>query len=57
MEMIIFRVGRKAMETPDFEKFLKKQKGGQMTVTECCEALGISRSAWYDRARQFAALA
>ena len=33
----------------DFEKFLKKQKDGEMTVTECCEKLGISRKTWYNR--------
>ena len=33
----------------DFQKFLKKQKDGQMTVTECCEALKISRRTWYNR--------
>ena len=36
----------------DFEKFLKKQKGGQMTVAECCVALGIGRSTWYARVRE-----
>ena len=36
----------------DFEKFLKKQKDGQMTVSECCKALGIGRSTWYARARE-----
>lgn len=30
------------------EKFRKKQKGGEMTVTECCSALKISRSTWYN---------
>ena len=44
-----WREGRKQVETPDFEKFLKKQKDGQMTVTECCEKLGISRRTWYNR--------
>lgn len=33
----------------DFEKFLKKQKDGEMTVSECCKALNISRSTWYNR--------
>ena len=33
----------------DFEKFLKKQKDGEMTVTECCKELGISRRTWYIR--------
>lgn len=33
----------------DFEKFLKKQKDGIMTVCECCKELGISRATWYNR--------
>lgn len=33
----------------DFEKFLKKQKDGTMTVNECCAELGISRATWYNR--------
>lgn len=33
----------------DFQKFLEKQKDGEMTVTECCKQLGISRSTWYNR--------
>lgn len=33
----------------DFEKFLKKQKDGKMTVAECCKALNISRRTWYNR--------
>ena len=41
--------GRKQVETPDFEKFLKKQKDGEMTVAECCKELGISRRTWYNR--------
>ena len=36
----------------DFEKFLKKQKDGLMTVGECCEALGIGRSTWYAKAKE-----
>lgn len=39
--------GRLGEEVPGFEKFLKKQKAGQMTVKECCEALGIGVSKWY----------
>ena len=42
--------GRQTIEIgDDFEKFLKKQKDGQMTVTECCKKLGISRRTWYNR--------
>lgn len=41
--------GRQAIELGDFQKFLKKQKDGEMTVTECCKELGISRRTWYNR--------
>ncbi len=41
--------GRPRIETLDFQKFLKKQKDGEMTVKECCEVLGISRATWYNR--------
>ena len=41
--------GRDRIETLDFEKILKKQKDGSMTVKECCEQLGISRRTWYNR--------
>ena len=33
----------------DFEKFLEKQKRGEISVKECCKALKISRSTWYNR--------
>lgn len=41
--------GRKKIDTPDFEKLLKKQKDGKLTVEECCKTLGISRKTWYNR--------
>lgn len=44
-----WREGRKHIETPDFEKFLKKQKDGELTVAECCKELNISRRTWYNR--------
>ena len=45
--------GRKPVDLgDDFEKFLKKQKDGLMTVNECCEALGIGRSTWYAKVRE-----
>ena len=47
-----FREGRPVKEIPNFEIFLKKQKDGQMTVSDCCKALGISRSTWYARAKE-----
>jgi DNA invertase Pin-like site-specific DNA recombinase len=36
----------------DFEKFLKKQKDGEITVAECCKELGISRRTWYNRVQE-----
>ena len=47
-----YREGRPSKEVPDFEKFLKKQKDGLMTVDECCKVLGIGRSTWYAKARE-----
>lgn len=44
-----WREGRKAVEIPDFEKFLEKQKRGEISVAKCCEALHISRSTWYNK--------
>jgi DNA invertase Pin-like site-specific DNA recombinase len=45
--------GRKPVDLgDDFEKFLKKQKDGLMTVEECCKVLGIGRSTWYARVRE-----
>ena len=38
----------------DFEKFLKKQKDGLMTVEECCRELNIGRSTWYAKAKELA---
>ena len=46
-----WKEGRKVIDIPDFEKFLKKQKDGTMTVNECCEKLGISRRTWYNRVK------
>ena len=40
--------GRPTLDV-EFEKFLKKQKDGELTVTECCKALNISRRTWYNR--------
>ena len=49
-----WKEGRKQIELPDFEKFLKKQKDGSMSVTECCEAMNISKATWYRRIREIA---
>ena len=45
--------GRKEIPTPDFPKFLKKQKEGLLTVKECCSALGISARTWYNRVSEY----
>jgi len=39
--------GRPRREISDFEKILKKQKDGLITVVEACKELGISRTQWY----------
>lgn len=49
-----WREGRKRKDTLDFEKFLKKQKDGELTVDECCSELGISRRTWYNRVKEIA---
>lgn len=47
-----WREGRKRKELPEFEKFLGLQKEGMLTVDQCCEQMGISRSTWYERVRK-----
>lgn len=45
--------GRPTIQLDDsFQKLLKKQKDGELTVSECCEQLGISRATWYNRLRE-----
>ena len=44
--------GRPKKQPVDFEKFLKKQKDGEMSVSECCKQLGISRATWYNRLKE-----
>ena len=41
--------GRYTIDIPEFKKFLEKQKRGEISVKECCKALNISRSTWYNR--------
>lgn len=47
-----WKEGRKTLEIPDFQRFLEKQKGGEMSVTECCRELGISRGTWYNKVKE-----
>ncbi len=46
--------GRPKAEIDDeqFERLAKKQRAGVMTVSECCEELGIGRTTWYERIRK-----
>jgi DNA invertase Pin-like site-specific DNA recombinase len=46
--------GRPKREISDFEKFLKKQKDGLITVVDACEEMGISRSQWYRLVKEVA---
>ena len=34
---------------PLLQKFLKKQKDGDLTVNQCCSELGIGRTTWYKK--------
>lgn len=45
-----YREGRppKEVDMTLFENLRKKQKDGHLTVTECCEELGVSRRTWYN---------
>ena len=42
-----YREGRKYMAVPELDAFRKKVANGDMTVTDACTKLGISRSKWY----------
>jgi len=46
-----YREGRPSVNVPDFEKFLKKQKDGLITVDEAIKKLNISRATWYNLAK------
>jgi DNA invertase Pin-like site-specific DNA recombinase len=39
--------GRPTLEVPEFPKFFEKTKNGELSVSESCRLLGISRSKWY----------
>lgn len=42
-----YREGRPKKEVPEFEKFLQRQRNGEITITDACRKLGISRTQWY----------
>lgn len=39
------------IDEADFREALEKQRRKELTVSECCEKLGISRSTWYNRVK------
>lgn len=49
-----WREGRKSLDIPDFDSYLAKSRSGELSVTECCAALGISRTTWYNRVKESA---
>ena len=44
-------IGRPKKEISDFQKILKKQKDGEISVAQGCAILGIGRSKWYELSR------
>ena len=46
-----WREGRKEkiLSKEDIAEFTEKIKKGEMTITECCKNLGISRTTWYKK--------
>lgn len=51
-----WREGRKeiVLDEAEIAKVRELVQKGETTVTECCKALGISRSTWYSRVREIA---
>ena len=41
--------GRDKVEIEHFDEYVERNRKGEMTVTECCKELGISRTLWYSR--------
>ena len=52
-----YREGRKPIDVPDFDDYLQRVRDGELTVTECCAELGISRNTWYRRVKECEAAA
>ena len=44
--------GRNRLDVTRLDEYVEKNRSGDMTVDECCSALGISRSTWYSRIRE-----
>ena len=52
-----FKDGRKEIEIDEnlFAELREKNQKGELSVSECCERLGISRGTWYNRVKECAA--
>lgn len=49
-----YHEGRPALDVPDFPTYLSRVERGELTVTEACKALNVSRSWWYAMVRKAA---
>lgn len=49
-----YREGRPAADVPEFDKYLERQRAGEITVGEAIKELGISRTTFYNLARRTA---
>lgn len=49
-----WREGRPALDVPAFAEYHARVERGELTVTEACKALNVSRSWWYTKARTVA---
>lgn len=47
-----WREGRKELVLPRLDEYQRRAAAGEMSVTECCKAMGISRGTWYNRVRE-----
>ena len=44
-----FKEGRpRKVDNETLKNFLRRQKGGELTVAECCNRLGICKATWYN---------
>lgn len=46
--------GRGELDLPEFDTYLLKSQSGELSVSECCKQLGISRTTWYNRVKESA---
>lgn len=49
-----YREGRPSLDVPAFAEYHARVERGELTVTEACKALNVSRSWWYTKSRTVA---